>query len=161
MTTINEWYIKHKRKILSADKFIIDWQIVRIKSKGVTVNEKYDLLLKYFNIDNDINKFYRILNYIKAYDVSTRNGDVFSEFIQSLFDNINYNSNDSHICDIKDYDKDILLKLYKDLTKRNDKWTSSGYVHVKQNNFLSKLSNHLGIKYVHKEVKQNNYKFLF
>jgi len=158
---ISEMYKVHRQFIKSVNKYLLDWQLVRLSMKNLKIEQKIPILKEYFLIDRSYNKFCRVLNYIQACNISQEINDknIFL-FLTWCKENICFEEERNSETFSK-YNTEILKKLFKELTGRNNKWVKGGYFHPLQIQFLKDLASYLEIEYKQAVTENFDYKFKF
>ena len=139
------------KKTHTVTKYNLKWQVTRIlNKKEKCVDDKIRNVIRFYLENKNYHNWERIYNYLEGLDKG------YSKILYYEHDRINYalnwlnsnrsdNMNDSDIL-FSDVDVKILIDLYKDLYKRNQKWLDKNYRNVELNDYLEKLFDFLNSK---------------
>ena len=139
------------KKTKDITKYNLKWQIVRskIKGSGVSVDDKLKYVEQYFNEEQSIDSYERVLNYLEGLSLGYKNKDnttynYILHFIEK-FKKININNLRKETNDFitpeesVNYSYKERLDLWKDLFIRNKKWLEKGYNQKEINDFMDVL----------------------
>ena len=121
-------------------KYNLMWQLLRMKIKQTSLDNKLEKLLYFYQQYPSKENQDRINNYLKGLHISNKHPNI----LQCI------NQIKLIIPNVQDVDIDVnnvctqdLVKLYKDLYNRNNKWLKNNYRNKDLNDFLYLLYNEL------------------
>lgn len=131
---------------MKSNKYILKWQITRVLAKKTkNIDTKIFIIKKYFRTYPCADDKDRVLNWIQGTILGYKDPIIKSKLqeFQTYIEETQVLSLEFLDSNFGDYNTKTLIELVKDLYKRNEKWTSKGYIHKAQIEFLTKLYNFL------------------
>ena len=121
-------------------KYNLMWQLLRMEIKQTSLDNKLEKLLCFYQQYPSKENQDRIINYLKGLYISNKHPNILQciDQIKSITSNVQ----DVDI-DINNVRTQDLVKLYKDLYNRNNKWLKNNYRNKDLNDFLCLLYNEL------------------
>lgn len=127
-----------------SNKFLVDWQITRLRCKNQPLEERIILLKTYFKNNKTIEGRDRILNYLKSIKILKIFNNLIIEDEENTYKILNLEKENIdienfNIKELTNLSNSFIIDLHIDLYKRNEKWLKKGYYHRDQNLFMDLL----------------------
>lgn len=141
------------KKTKDVTKYNLKWQIVRIlNKKEKNIDVKISNVMNFYCSNKNYNNWERIYNYLEGLYKGYKQNYQYeclkiNECLEWMKKNKTNDMNDSDV-NFSDIEDNLLIELYKDLYKRNQKWLSKNYRNSELNLYLEKIYNYLKNKMI-------------
>lgn len=124
-------------------KYYTYWQIQRVRAKDLkTTEDKLNQMELFLLKESTMSNLKRVINWANGLNLTVKDPKI-DEFKKEILSRrYNYQADREESFD--SFEKDDLMKLYKDLKRRADKWAKNHYYNCDLLGYLQKLALYLG-----------------